>query len=750
MRKVLFAVLVFGLLVFALWPLSPYPPATLPVSNVAPGQEGFVRHLELGLLYERHGLLDEAQAEYGQAALAAQAEIVIAAQDGLRRVLAERQNPLLGMQAALRGFLYWIGENLLRWLVVGVLLVLAWQVVVRFPRKSGYQISPFVDATGDDLGKGLHLLLYRTLQEAKSALSDGRARPFAESRTVPLPGVASGLEIPPFSALSGEPDLLDRALAPLDSFSVGGVDLPLGRMLLTARGWTSLREHVITGSLHRHGETLMLHAEVRKVTSDQPVHVWELSANGDAQPAARVAALVRELAFRILFTLCPGLEARTWRSLQLFTEAVQEVRQYGVESLDRAPLLRAWEKLSQALVLDPGYTAARYLFGVVSLIVGRYQEARDAFREITEAGGPLVPEAAYGLGLAFYHEFQDWANDQAMKWFTKAMEALSARKRDERSLLLQALIHCGLASAYAQRVGQGERREQAEDPLALVEQHCRQALSLAGDREEIQAMVHNARGIAYLGMGKTDEATTELKAAICVCPAYPVPYVYLAQAYAEAQPDEAIRWLEQAVRWHPDYEYAHFRLGRLYQQRQQVQAAKEAYARAPGIPDACNSLGEILAREGEYEEALAWFHRTVELNRRHARAWRNLAWWTLEAGKRDEASLRQATEWARRALELDRGTPYEWLSHDVLGWVLLHRGRVEEAEQELLRSISAPGGETHIQNRYHLACLYHRQGNLEGARQALADALKLDERGYWRDQAVKRMQELRVRSPQEV
>jgi Tfp pilus assembly protein PilF len=237
-----------------------------------------------------------------------------------------------------------------------------------------------------------------------------------------------------------------------------------------------------------------------------------------------------------------------------------------------------------------------------------------------------------------------------------------------------------------------------------------------------------------------EKAIVELKAAIQAYPSYPVAYVYLAEAYADTQLEESIHWLEEALRWRPNYGYAHFCLGKLYRQRGENEAAKDAYARATRVSDARNSLGELLAAEGAYQPALTEFGEAVRLNRRNARAWRNLAWWTVRAGDHSEDVLIRASGWARRSLELDRGTPFEWLSHDALGWIMLHMDQLTNSEQELVYSIAQR--DDRIQNRYHLACLYHRSGDLAKARNVLTEALQLPESGYWREKAVVLMQKL--------
>src|SRR5205807_380851 len=233
---------------------------------------------------------------------------------------------------------------------------------------------------------------------------------------------------------------------------------------------------------------------------------------------------------------------------------------------------------------------------------------------------------------------------------------------------------CGLASVTAQRVKPGD----PESGLAKVQEHGKKALD-AATASAVQAGVHVAQGIAYLKAEQWEKAEQELKAAITAQPGHLPAYLYLADAYEEdakrgeasttfdeAKLNEAITVLEEAVAWRPGFEDAYFRLGRIYEKQQRAEEAKAAYSRAPSISEAHNSLGEILARQQEYDDALREFHAAVQKSKRDARAWGNLAWWTVEAGKHDEASLREATDYARRALDLTRGKADEWLSRDRL------------------------------------------------------------------------------------
>ena len=148
-----------------------------------------------------------------------------------------------------------------------------------------------------------------------------------------------------------------------------------------------------------------------------------------------------------------------------------------------------------------------------------------------------------------------------------------------------------------------------------------------------------------------------------------------------------------------------------------------------------------MAQEGRYEDALAEFKRTIELNKRHSRAYSNFAWYCAEADVKDEHALKQATEYARRAMQLERGTSREWRMQDVLGYVYLTRGLLYDAEREFRSSIKK--NTEQMQNRYHLALLYYMRGQLNEAQQEVQALLQLKQGGYWRDKAEKLIQILR-------
>lgn len=147
-------------------------------------------------------------------------------------------------------------------------------------------------------------------------------------------------------------------------------------------------------------------------------------------------------------------------------------------------------------------------------------------------------------------------------------------------------------------------------------------------------------------------------------------------------------------------------------------------------------LGDVEARLGEYDEAVACYRAALEENR--AASVEDQARVMLRLGqvwsKRGE--LEEAEGWLRQALALHNETPYpaELLAevHSELGWIQVRRGNLDQARDWLERAIILvrPGSAydviAGILNR--LGGVYFHQGDLEAAAYHIEEALELRNR----------------------
>ena len=355
--------------------------------------------------------------------------------------------------------------------------------------------------------------------------------------------------------LDDREDAITSALAAIDSITVGNVNLPLSKMFLALRRWFGGHQDQISGSLFQYGKELAIVTELKNMRSDNVLHVWRV--NGGKSDSA-IPVMVEELAFRMLQDLCSGLDSKSWRSLQLFTQAIQRIERYGRDTRELSILEQAAEDLKEAIVSDPGYLRAHYTLGTVYSNLGRHDDARAEFLAVKQAGTQLRLEAMYNLGLAYYHKFQNWSYDYAESEFNSVIREIKQPKPTMSKQVLLAVSYCGLASVAAQRIGIAKRTgrdSEVQNLLGTVHDHCAQAKCLAGQSEDVEAAIYNSLGIAHIKAGNVDRGVTELMTAIGLKPGYPIAYVHLADTYMPERPDETIKWLELAITINPDSEY---------------------------------------------------------------------------------------------------------------------------------------------------------------------------------------------------
>lgn len=685
--------------------------------------------LQLGCIYENASLWEEAREEYGKVLSGEPDSVSAFAIEGLQRVVNRQNNRLASAIAEGWNAAWWIAENLIKLSFIAIVGFIVFVLAGKVPRKPGYLILPFKDFSDKKLGESVVRSIESVMRRTKMIHLRGQHGIFA---------ISENLNVPTFGVLKQDENLIGEAFTRIDSLGIGGIDLPLGKIYTTIRNWFSLRERVITGGLHKYGNTLRMTAEMKDTRDGKVVHVWEVSAVMQGDDLSIVTELEKKLAFQILYALCPNLQAKSWKSLQLFSEALREMQMFETEDSDLAILEKAAEKLEKVVVLDPGYALARYNLGMVYNTLGRFGEAREIFKEIKRAATEYKVEAGYNLGIAYYQLFQPWAYKYAIEEFNEVIAQLKDSEVDRQRKLL-ALAHCGLAAVYAEMVKQNGRAN-----FQLARENSARAIELGAPDEEIQAFAHAALASAYLNSSQVDKAIEEFEASILLKPNYHFAYISLGNAYLQkGQAQEAVRYFKRAIGLNPRNDYAHYRLGVSYKKLDEMEMASEEFRRAPKIAGAHNELGKIMASKGQYDEGLAEFERATALNNKLSEAWANWAWYCIEAGRIDESSLERAAEYARRARDIEaarKKSPYLWHRQDVLGWVYLNQKRWGKAEEELRKSIALDPDRS--QSRYHLALLYMQLKKYDEAKEQLFKLFEIPGDGFWRDKAEELMEEL--------
>jgi tetratricopeptide (TPR) repeat protein len=139
-------------------------------------------------------------------------------------------------------------------------------------------------------------------------------------------------------------------------------------------------------------------------------------------------------------------------------------------------------------------------------------------------------------------------------------------------------------------------------------------------------------------------------------------------------------------------------------------------AKNPNAFLAYNNLGNMLALQGKTAEAIAQFHRAIEIKPDYAEAYYNLAIVLDRQGKPDEA-----IDNYQKAIEI---TPDSAAAHNNLGTALLNQGRLEEASEHYHQALDkAPAfAEAHS----NLGFLLTKQGRTAEAIEEYQKAIELN------------------------
>lgn len=308
---------------------------------------------------------------------------------------------------------------------------------------------------------------------------------------------------------------------------------------------------------------------------------------------------------------------------------------------------------------------------------------------------------------------------------------------------LEALAHCGLISVAAQRARAkgSDRTSLLSDALA----HYQSALELGTGDNEILSQAQYSLAVLHTNCERFDEARNLLEQAIACNPYHWRAYTALGQVeMATGHMNRAILALEKATMLSPEFEFAHFQLGRAYSAStivNRVELALDAFSKAPGIASAHDEKGRLLAKERrDYTGAIACFERAIALNSRSADAYADLAWYLTESGLSSPEEKSKAVVAAERAVAVTERK--DWHKLAVLGRVYYACREYQKAKASLIESQSLNPAAPQLY--YHLACIESELGNLELAKKYLITFFSLPNQGVWKDDAASLMLSIQV------
>lgn len=280
-------------------------------------------------------------------------------------------------------------------------------------------------------------------------------------------------------------------------------------------------------------------------------------------------------------------------------------------------LERASSEYQRAVDLGPRYVAAKLRLGQVQFQLGDLEAAEVSFRAAL-ALAPASPGAFQGLGRIAQDRQQ---YDLAIGHFQKALELQPEA----------ASIHHELAMAYRQ---QGDA-ELAREHLSRYEDKSLQLTDPV--MAVLQTLVqgpeaHFKRGVDALREGDFTTAIQEFESTIELSPEDAAAHYYLALAElrawrTELQPEQLERGLAElrrALELRPEYRDAHYVLGSMMGQLQELDQAVHHFAEAhridPDYLDAHLEWAIALGKTGDVDRALSETQAVVTVDPTFARA----------------------------------------------------------------------------------------------------------------------------------
>ena len=374
-----------------------------------------------------------------------------------------------------------------------------------------------------------------------------------------------------------------------------------------------------------------------------------------------------------------GMLLQAYQQLDLAELFYQRARAFGPKSFEWAYYLAVVEtihgKTEQAVAsargaveLQPDSRPARMRLAEALLLAREPQESRKIYAVLV-AEEPDLALYRYGLGKAAAA-----AGDRttALEQYKRACELLPG----------YGPAHYALAMAYRD----GKDMEQAGRQLALYQKRPKGA-------PPEDAMMAQVSALNQGGLGRAQAAE---------------------QLMNDGRPREAAVQLEAAVATDPNDETAHANLVAAYWELHDYPKAEQHYRVAARLNPSTRAhyvYGLVLYDQKRYAEAVATFHKAVELNPRDNGA-------NTQLGRAMEAQgdLKGAARQYRAALESD---PNSRATNYLLGQLLLRSGQGEEAIRCLEKTLE-PVDEKTLRYAQELGLAWRRQGNEEKARYYLA------------------------------
>jgi tetratricopeptide (TPR) repeat protein len=408
--------------------------------------------------------------------------------------------------------------------------------------------------------------------------------------------------------------------------------------------------------------------------------------------------------------------------------------------------------------LDPESPLPWLRRGEVLLTQHRFSQATDAFHEAARRGAGLPALLNLGESYAGRGDWtaamETWLRARALApydarpYVALGRGSIAQRRFEQAARLLTWALELQPAAGEATTAHTLLGRLQIADDPAQAADHFRQAndADMLTLLDTVYAEPDLARralllGAAFLQRDELPLARRYLERAVARDPAHAEAHAYLGHVLDRMGATVAARSaLEQAIDLDPESALAHYFLGLHHRQVGSPERAQdalwEALLRDPENAAMRVAMAETFVDLGDYPHAEEWYRGAVDVASEGQRVAFQLLLVHFYLDHLYQVQERGMSA-AEAAVAL---APDDARTHDLLGWAGYLTGRLAEAEQALIQSLSLDPDL--VSAHYHLGALYVTTSQQDLARQRLQRAVDLDTTGYYRARAEQLLDEL--------
>ena len=354
---------------------------------------------------------------------------------------------------------------------------------------------------------------------------------------------------------------------------------------------------------------------------------------------------------------------------------IDQALQQGVEAHKAGQIQEADRLYTSIIQAQPKHPDANHNMGVLSLGVGKVQEALPFFKTALEAN-----PATAQFWLSYINtliKLDQLVDAKALLDQAKSKGA-KGEGFDELEQRLKGVA--GVPVGKASKVQQPSQNQQQSVINLYNQGKLQQALEQATvllQQFPSSSSLYNISGAVYKGLGQLDASVGAYKKALSIKPDYAEAYYNMgvilkhqgkleeaieacnkalvikpdnAEAYnnmgialqEQGKLEESIEAYNKALAIKPDYADAYYNMGGTLQEQRKLEDALEAYNKAlaikPDYAEASNNMGGTLKEQGKLEEAIEAYNKALAIKPDYAEAYNNMGVTLQNQGKPEAAT----------------------------------------------------------------------------------------------------------------